>query len=477
MICIGFTSSSSTNQVSLPLVQTGSTRYTSAELENAGRTLTKDEDAIQIFESDDAVLLHCRSIDNSQQIFGFSDAGELVHVTRHDVDNTIRTNTCCCKHPRKDWRRKMLESPKQITSTETELTIVDLTKLQSNRRNQDFAHLRFDTAGKVFHLLRSILICPSGLHCASPWHDSSLSCSHNRAVAVLVKNPRTSVDDNIWDELEKQELNELVNFRTGDAAPSYYLHSTIELEAGCTDTNKASGKVLSLASILFHSEVQPDTTLIVFRHLPPREVLTVKEPNHTECKCSLPLPTEQYMGSMWEKYMEVQPEADANTDEADNPKQKVVMHRMISPPYLSHEQEYRDLLDSIISNISHIREEAMKIPQWTAWPERNHYSSSTDDEDNPYAAWTVFPLCHTFPANDVSQLKFIETTCSFVPQTTCILKSIGPKLRTALFSRLDKRTTLGTHTGWSDLANYVLRVHIPLIVPNGESCGTWVDGW
>jgi len=35
-------------------------------------------------------------------------------------------------------------------------------------------------------------------------------------------------------------------------------------------------------------------------------------------------------------------------------------------------------------------------------------------------------------------------------------------------------------TGWSDLANHVLRVHIPLIIPTGGIntglCGTWVDG-
>lgn len=35
---------------------------------------------------------------------------------------------------------------------------------------------------------------------------------------------------------------------------------------------------------------------------------------------------------------------------------------------------------------------------------------------------------------------------------------------------------LGAHTGWEDLANHVLRIHIPLIVPPGEYCGTWVEG-
>ena len=46
----------------------------------------------------------------------------------------------------------------------------------------------------------------------------------------------------------------------------------------------------------------------------------------------------------------------------------------------------------------------------------------------------------------------------------------------ALFSRLDPETTLEAHTGWEDLANHVHRLHLPLVVPPGGLCGTWVDG-
>ena len=42
-------------------------------------------------------------------------------------------------------------------------------------------------------------------------------------------------------------------------------------------------------------------------------------------------------------------------------------------------------------------------------------------------------------------------------------------MRTALFSRLEPNTTLGAHTGWADLANHVLRLHIPLVVPTSSS--------
>lgn len=45
-----------------------------------------------------------------------------------------------------------------------------------------------------------------------------------------------------------------------------------------------------------------------------------------------------------------------------------------------------------------------------------------------------------------------------------------------MFSRLSPETTLEAHTGWEDLANHVYRLHLPLLVPPGGLCGTWVDG-
>lgn len=474
MLCVSFTSSSSDHQSSCSLVQTCETyQVTGTTVEEAVRAHVHEENDVEIFESDDAALLHCRFVDNDEQsIFGVTDDNEMVHVTKLEpCIDASREHGCCCDHPRRDWTRKPLEINSSSSSTIRELLIVDLTTLQTQRRIHNYIYPSFDTPGKVFHLLRSILTCENGLHCASPWyHPSSLSpCSHDKTVALLIKSPVESEND-FWGELEKRELSELVNFRTGDAAPSYYLHSTTNMKAELIGTHQFSND-LTMAT-LFQSEARSNSILLVFKHLPPRDVLTAKEPEHTDCNCNVEIMRgEDYMGCMWQKYVQIQSMSESDED---NP---TTAHRIISPPYLSCEQEYPGLLDDIISNIDEIREEALKIPQWTAWPERNHYSSSTNGENDPYAAWTVFPLCHTFPANDVSQRKFIENTCTFVPKTTALLQNIGPKLRTSLFSRLDKRTTLGTHTGWSDLANHVLRVHIPLIVPAGESCGTWVDGW
>ena len=471
MICLSFTSSASTNQASIALMKTESRKCSPSALEKAVCART-DKEAVQIFESDDAILLHCHPVENDEQIFGFSNPGALVHVTILEPYKCIRLVDkdigCCCEHPGRDWTRRKILSNYGLTSTEKELNIIDLTGLQIQRRKNFALYPSFDSPGKVFHLLRSILTCQSGLHCASPWYGQS-SCSHDKAVALLVNNST---------RLEGRELNELINFRTGDAAPSYYLHSITKLGARCAESDEKChvGSLLQF----FQSETISDTTMLVFRHLPARDALSVKEPKRTDSTSSPPIVDNAvFRGCMWERYVQVQPDTTSDESDQETPTtEKVTKHRMISPPYISCEEEYTGIIDTVLMNIDQVKQEATIIPQWTAWPERNHYSSSTNtDNDNPYAAWTVFPLCHTFPADDVSQRIFIEKTCSFVPKTTALLKNIGPKLRTALFSRLDKRTTLGTHTGWSDLANHVFRVHIPLVVPLGGSCGTWVDGW
>jgi len=111
-------------------------------------------------------------------------------------------------------------------------------------------------------------------------------------------------------------------------------------------------------------------------------------------------------------------------------------------------------------------------------------SNDNDDDDDPsgngskgMAPWHVFPLCYCFPADDIGHRKWVTVTCSFVPETVALLKEcLGDSLRTALFSRLDPEAVLEAHTGWSDLANHVYRVHLPLVVPPGGLCGTWVDG-
>lgn len=116
-----------------------------------------------------------------------------------------------------------------------------------------------------------------------------------------------------------------------------------------------------------------------------------------------------------------------------------------------------------------IRDEANAVGGWTPWPEYHFREGGGSD-------WRVFPFLHTFPALDESRSSWIEATCKRCPETVKLLKRI-PRLRTALLSRLGPNTKLSAHTGWEDLANHVLRVHLTIKTPRPERvCGVWVEG-
>jgi hypothetical protein len=169
-------------------------------------------------------------------------------------------------------------------------------------------------------------------------------------------------------------------------------------------------------------------------------------------------------------------------EEKDN---YITEHRLVCPPYVNLEELYSSQVMKALFDPKHVevfRQEALRIPLWTPWPETTHYSvSSSAHASNPDKPWTVFPLCYCFPANQPENITWVESTQGFCPGTCQILKSIvtedlGLVVRTALFSQLAPETTLEPHTGWADLANHVLRLHVPLTVPKGDLCGTWVDG-
>ncbi|CAM9689242.1 unnamed protein product [Choristocarpus tenellus] len=117
---------------------------------------------------------------------------------------------------------------------------------------------------------------------------------------------------------------------------------------------------------------------------------------------------------------------------------------------------------------SDILEECLTVSGWKSWPEK-HYTEGEGQD------WKVFPFVHTFPASDPSQTTWVESTCHMCPKTTELLHKV-PNIRTALFSRLGAGSRISGHRGWADLANHVLRCHLPLVVPNSGACGLWVEG-
>jgi len=337
------------------------------------------------------------------------------------------------KPPHSEWIRK----PKSINKV---FGIQEATKIQFlwvDLRNNVVA---LSSPADCCLFLRSLL---GSSHGANPWgHYSKNGIKYDMVAVLLTKASEV---------LEK--------FRTSDASPSFFLHSITQLQIPLNSIQWWKQGVESHTNYF----VTDDATLYIYRRLPPRDLL--KHPTD--------LAEEVPSGCLLETYFR-----QSQTEENNNKGEKMLLEtyvRPIAPPYISYKQDYPGLLEPLLEDIDIIFDEATSIPQWTAWPERNHYSSSPGNPNIP--TWTVFPLCHCFPANDVNKRKWIEITCVHVPKTTAILKQyLGDTLRTALFSRLEPETTLEAHTGWEDLANHVYRVHIPLRVPPDGLCGTWVDG-
>lgn len=100
---------------------------------------------------------------------------------------------------------------------------------------------------------------------------------------------------------------------------------------------------------------------------------------------------------------------------------------------------------------------------WSAWPDADMLYEAGGD-------WSVIPLLHTFPGNDVSKRTWTPESARF-PETTRLLEStFGPTLRTALYSRFTGQTKLEPHRGFSDLAPHVLRVQVPIRLPMSGTC-------
>jgi hypothetical protein len=105
--------------------------------------------------------------------------------------------------------------------------------------------------------------------------------------------------------------------------------------------------------------------------------------------------------------------------------------------------------------------EALNIPQWTPWPETQHYDTTTRNtttngssggssggkQQRNTKPWTVFPLCYYFPSNAPDRLTWVEATKKHCPETCQLLQDIlGMPLRTALFSQLEPCTTLSAYS-------------------------------
>eukprot|EP00977_Amphora_coffeiformis_P015892 scaffold4786_cov198-Amphora_coffeaeformis.AAC.4 len=423
--------------------------------------------------------------------------------TTPPLDNTIENIKCTCSFPQPPWQEGDVDEEEKSSlshhhhhhhhhhhedvvvdtcnNATTDATMdvpkridwIDLSTIgQSQQHGDDSAgEPFFPTPRCVLHVLRSILGTDQT---ASPW-------TKNRQKENTIHNATTAVsqppDAVILAVPAAVDTTTLERFRVSDASPSWTLHAVIPAwQPRPNDKARKGDKeglVLPLATT-----TTTCCSLFIYKRLPPRDCLTYRHPVTNQ-----PVPVPE---CLWETIVPKNTNAE-NDDEPLPP-----YYRLVAPPYLNPVQHYPDIMQLLQDNLAVLQHEAQQIAHWTAWPEQQHYQATFDpDEDGGGggggAPWNVFPLCYCFPAHDVTQRTWVDATTVAVPRTTHLLQQVGPVLRTALFSRLDPGARLEAHTGWQDLANHVVRLHVPLDIPNTSAqqqqqqssaglCGTWVDG-
>ena len=377
-----------------------------------------------------------------------------------NYNNNNNKQLCHCPYPQPPWQKQEQQPTLSNGNDDSNLQEhlidwIDASAIDSNHE-EDSSLFFLPTPRSVVHFLRSLLGTDQA---ASPWVAAAAAADnkpHTPRTVILAVPPQQATPD-----------SPLVRLRVSDACPSWVLHAVVPAFQSPPVPNTGDSEELSLAGCI------PNTTncmssLLIYQRLPPRDSLQTLHPLTQQ---PVPVPD-----CLWQSY--VPKKAPDDNDSDDEPPQ--VVHRLVAPPYLDAQVHYPDVLRILQDNLETIRDEAKHIAHWTAWPEQQHYQAVSDDDDDDDggggAPWNVFPLCYCFPASDISQRKWVPLTTAFVPLTTQILQSLGPVLCTALFSRLDPGARLEAHTGWADLANHVVRLHVPLEIPDGNLCGTWVDG-
>lgn len=378
--------------------------------------------------------------------------------------------------PHAEWTRSWIGSNADVKSSESadhsSLWWIDLRPATNDSTIPDKILSKQEDAVQLF---RSVLTTS---HDASPWFESKKSSPDGPHIVAFALLPNS------------QTTTTMEELRVSDIAPSWFLHARVELDSleypedipaaitshHCTgspsDTTSSSP-----ATMLIYKRIGPRTKL--FNTCPPGvESSQTQDANRDR--------GQSIEGCLWEGYLEQEDDEATKGAHKNNLKDdssaETKSYRVVCPPYLNLNAEYKNTcIPKLIlpESIQTFLDDALSILHWTPWPESVHYkiNSSNGETTKP---WTVFPLCHCFPANRPENLTWIPATRSHVPNTCALLEEfVGPlHLRTALFSQLAPNSVLEAHTGWADLANHVLRLHIPLIVPQHEAglCGTWVDG-
>jgi hypothetical protein len=88
--------------------------------------------------------------------------------------------------------------------------------------------------------------------------------------------------------------------------------------------------------------------------------------------------------------------------------------------------------------------------------------------------WRIIPICACAPSNKPENMMWITNCERFIPNIYNFVKSLK-NVRSAIISRMGKNVKLKVHQGWADVANYILRCQLPIIVEK-EKSGLIVNG-
>ena len=500
-----------------------------------GNTSVNEQMQQQIFfcPRRDATFLKCSDMSQSnciETIFGIPEDSQcpLLDIICYRAEECKQQRKRLRRGPHSDWKRASFIADVQTNEEDvarssresTKMLWVDLRELQRENQMKGDGSL-FSTEAGVVQFLRSVL---TSSHDASPWRAAAEPTARREGklnedleeptvsspdIAVCAMNfPSSHGPDDDFTLLRK--------FRVSDVAPSWFLHAFVHLECLEQSLDDVLNEKYNRACA-DEPTTAPDSvaTLMIYKKLKNRLFLCsnpalsatdnvdrvtdrMKSSTETEFKEKVigmsSMHTLVEKGCLWEAYETK--DIDYGNGVIVTPRERNSLaenrrYRLVSPPYLDLDEEYpgANLVRKLFSQeaIKIFTKDALSVPGWTPWPETAHYKVSSFGNEKP---WTVFPLCHCFPANEPDNFTWVSVTKSFVPRTCRLLEEAlrygngQSYLRTALFSQLAPRSVLEEHTGWADLANHVLRLHIPLVVPsnsnipnNGDDlCGTWVDG-
>ncbi len=320
------------------------------------------------------------SIDNIQSVLMNESVTLRIYQWRDDGTFVGKNNDLTTMVPTmRDWSAIMPSKQPQCTAKQQwGMSILDLTTFPNSHDGH--------SNQQIYSFLQELAqIHDPTLHGASPWYYSCSGKTLRQGLAVVIP---TSCRDN-WKQ-----------FCVGHAIPSYQLHSIV------------SPLIPPFPCFCGSISTNDDITLLTYRPLPPRTFIqpTLTDLLYENPTIPIQIPNDDHINDplyedmFWETYpLKLKND---NDDEEEEEEDDIVIWkvRQIATPFQNAHDIFPLLIQPIMDAIPIFQKEVQQnIPStWTPWPETSHYNTQN--------SWTIFPICHTFPATDLSTRTWISST-------------------------------------------------------------------